>query len=192
MRNETMAPRRSRASVCGLGGLGGLVMLTLIGACMVTTSTDDTAEPSQAADSLIQPASEIKGSDCGVDYTFTHHTGVVFVSQSSLQVVSTSIAVANGSRSGIISVTHVDSGEVDPTALADNQTPETSFTLQAELGLVSDPPVTSTTTWRNPTQFSNANLCTAIATSFLVVRFSDSPNCSIRRSTSFPSCVPVR
>ena len=184
-----MATRRSPARAF----LGCVVMLNLMASCMVTTDTDGTTDQVEAADNLTQPNSVVaSGALCGLNYSISHSTGVAVVSQSSLVVVSTSSAVINGTMPGIVAVAHVDSGEVDPTALADNQTPVTSFASQVQQGLASDPPVTSTTTWMNPTQFSNASLCTATASTFIQVTFSVGPKCSIRHTTSFPSCVPVR
>lgn len=170
---------------CSTASLACMMIPGLLASCAVAGG-DDTAALDDSV--LVHPDSVIRANQCGVGYTISQSTTILSVSGSGLRAQTSATAVIDGTIAGITSVTFVESAEVDPTALADNQTPASARTLKVQPGLSTDPAVSATATWLNATQFNNADLCTAKVTSSMFVNYSDGTNCPIRLSTTYPTC----
>lgn len=169
--------------------LAYLVLPGLLASCTIADGTDGDDSAELADHVRVHPDSVVWANQCGVRYSLSQSTSILFVSQSGLRADISVTAVSDGSMPGITSINFAVFAEVDPTPLADNQNAAGQLTQQTQSGLSTDPPVSASATWANPTQFQNGNLCTAAVTSNMFVNYTNAPTCRIRASTTYPTCV---
>ncbi len=171
----------------------GFVVLGMASATGCVEMTDDAATAEQA-DAIQRPASVVSsGGRCGVSWSFDHSatsgsTGAAFFKPTAQ---STVMIDRDQTIFDVVSVDHIDSVSVTPSALAANQVP-VSATVRMTQTAGTAAPVVASALWSDVAQFQSGNLCTGSATSTIVVHISSGSTCTETKTTNFPTCLSVR
>jgi hypothetical protein len=173
-----------------LSVIGFAAICTAAGCVTADATDDDVATSEQTQDSVVA-----SGTQCFVDFSIDHRVQVASVGPATLvpRAQSTATPSLFSPTPGVASIDHVDFVSVTPSALANNQVPVSNTVSGTQTSTTGyGAAVLATVTWNDGTQFQNANLCTATATTTITVHLMTGRSCVITKTTNFPTCVPVK